>query len=270
MRTGMSVRSPYPMIRSSIRMSGNISGGGFITRSFSRATSTPSSTVNSSGTASRSALRMGSISGRVMEVSVMCLRLARDGAPTTPAQRHRWPQAPRPRSRGSRAPASRRCAPPPALPRPPAVRRSGHRRRASGSYPATAMYAGGRPEKSAARPGAKVAGGFFRSWPRAYHRENSATASSARIGASAFSVNDGSEVSQVVAGYHRSWKAIGGPSVSRASCVTTAARLPPAESPATARRFGSAPSWSACWATHCVAAHTSSTAAGYGCSGARR
>ena len=42
----------------------------------------------------------------------------------------------------------------------------------------------------------------------------------------------------MVAGYHSSWKTIGGPPASRASCATTAARLPPAESPATASRSG--------------------------------
>src|ERR1039458_7629531 len=68
----------------------------------------------------------------------------------------------------------------------------------SGSCPATAMYAGANPAKSVARAGTRVAGGFLRSWPWAYHRENSPTASRARIGAFAFSVNDGSEVSHVV------------------------------------------------------------------------
>ena len=75
-------------------------------------------------------------------------------------------------------------------------------------------------------------------------------------------VNDGSDVSHVVAGYHNSWNRIGGPPASRASCATTAVRLPPAESPAMASRSGSAPSSPACAATHCVAAQASSTAAG--------
>lgn len=58
-------------------MAGDISGGGVIARIFSRATSTPSSMVNSSGIASNSILRTGSIWDRVVEVSVMDLTLAR-------------------------------------------------------------------------------------------------------------------------------------------------------------------------------------------------
>ena len=77
--------------------------------------------------------------------------------------------------------------------------------------------------------------------PPAYQRENAATALASRIGAAAFSVNDGSVASHNVAGYHNSWNAIGGPPLSRASCAKTAEMLPPAESPATANRVVSAP-----------------------------
>ena len=55
----------------------------------------------------------------------------------------------------------------------------------------------------------------------------------------AFSVNDGSDESHSVEGYHNSWKAIGAPAqsgLSRACCAMTAAIVPPAESPATAIR----------------------------------
>ena len=69
-------------------------------------------------------------------------------------------------------------------------------------------------------------------------------------GASAFSVNDGSDVSPDVTGYHSSWNTSDGPPLSRASCAITAERLPPAESPATAMRAGSPPSSAACSPTH--------------------
>src|SRR6476646_6549260 len=98
------------------------------------------------------------------------------------------------------------------------------------------MYVGGRPERFLARAGANVAGMSERSKSPTYQRESPLTALPPSSGASAFSVNDGSEESHVVAGYHSSWNRIGGPPASRASCATTAARLPPAESPATARR----------------------------------
>ena len=55
---------------------------------------------------------------------------------------------------------------------------------------------------------------------------------------------------------------MGGPPRSRARRATTAARLPPALSPATASRAGSAPSSAAWSATHVVTASQSSTAAG--------
>ncbi len=62
-----------------------------------------------------------------------------------------------------------------------------------------------------------------------------------RIGASAFSVNDGSDRSAVMDGYQSSWNASAGPPSSRARWAITAAKLPPAESPATAIRAGSPP-----------------------------
>src|SRR5207253_530395 len=52
-----------------------------------------------------------------------------------------------------------------------------------------------------------------------------------------------------------------GPPASRAMSATTAARLPPALSPATATRRPSIPSSPACATTQRVAAHASSTAA---------
>ena len=61
-----------------------------------------------------------------------------------------------------------------------------------------------------------------------------------------------------------------GPPASRSRRAVTAARLPPAESPATARRAGSAPSEAACSPSQRTTASASSTAAGNGCSGARR
>src|SRR5215472_13272014 len=68
----------------------------------------------------------------------------------------------------------------------------------------------------------------------------------------------------------RYWWAIRGPPASRARSATTAARLPPALSPATTTRSGSAPSSSAWAAAQVVAAHASSTAAGKRCSGPSR
>ena len=61
-----------------------------------------------------------------------------------------------------------------------------------------------------------------------------------RIGAAAFSVNDGSDVSHSVEGYHNSWNAIGGPPlVAAPAAPITAEMVPPAESPATAIRVPS-------------------------------
>src|SRR5213592_948252 len=105
------------------------------------------------------------------------------------------------------------------------------------------MYAGGSAVRSLCRAGARVAGmseGFRvpRSRSPKYHREKPLTDEPSSNGASAFSMNDGSDVSHVVAGYHSSWNRIGGPPASRGNCATTAARLPPAESPATAIRLG--------------------------------
>ena len=86
--------------------------------------------------------------------------------------------------------------------------------------------------------------------------------SRSRIGASAFSMNDGSDRSAVIDGYHSNWKRSAGPPLSRASCAITAARLPPAESPATAIRFGSPPSSAACSPTQRKAAQLSLMPAG--------
>src|SRR5271155_885993 len=96
----------------------------------------------------------------------------------------------------------------------------------------------------------------------AYQRENVATALTSRIGAVEFSVNDGSDESHSVAGYHNSWNRIGGPASSRDRCAVTAEMGPPAESPARASRLASAPISLPCSATHCVAAQASSMAAG--------
>lgn len=46
------------------------------------------------------------------------------------------------------------------------------------------------------------------------------------MGAAAFSVNDGSDGSHRVDGYHNSWKVIGGAPWSRARCAITAAMVP--------------------------------------------
>src|SRR6516225_6162396 len=105
-------------------------------------------------------------------------------------------------------------------------------------------------------------GGSDRSTSPAYHRESAAIALTSRIAAVAFSVNEGSDVSHRVEGYHNSWNAIGGPPLSRARCAVTAAMVPPAESPATAIRLVSAPISCACPATQSVAAQASSMAAG--------
>ena len=74
-----------------------------------------------------------------------------------------------------------------------------------------------------------------------------------------------------VTGYTSSWNRNGGPS-SRSCWATTAARLPPAESPPTAMRAGSIASSAAVdgSATQRTAATQSSIAAGNGCSGANR
>src|SRR5690349_5807015 len=103
------------------------------------------------------------------------------------------------------------------------------------------------------------AGGSDKSTSPAYQREKSPTALVSRISASAFSVNDGSDWSHNVDGYHKSWNVIGGPAWSRARCAITAAMVPPAESPATANREGSAPIAPPFSATHSVAAQASST-----------
>src|ERR1700730_19261448 len=105
-------------------------------------------------------------------------------------------------------------------------------------------------------------GGSDGSTSPAYQREKAAMAALSRTGASAFSVNDGSDGSHSVEGYHNSWNRIGGPPLSRARCAITAEMVPPAESPATARRLASASISLPCSATHCVAAQASSTAAG--------
>src|ERR1700752_692995 len=96
------------------------------------------------------------------------------------------------------------------------------------------MYAGGSPARSLARAGASVAGMSERAKSPTYQREKPLTAATPSSGAQACSVNDGSDVSQVVAGYHSSWNRIGGPPASRANSATTEARLPPAEAPAAA------------------------------------
>src|SRR5271166_2460835 len=80
----MSVSSPYPTVRSSIRRFGSISGGTFSSRSFSRATSTPSAAVKVRGKVSSSALNVGSMSGRVTVGSVMGIQYA---PPELPVQR---------------------------------------------------------------------------------------------------------------------------------------------------------------------------------------
>src|ERR1700677_1771117 len=135
---------------------------------------------------------------------------------------------------------------------------------------------GGRPDRSAALAGARVAGsavGSLMSRPGAYHTRNASMTSRSRTGASAFSAKDGSDRSPVTDGYHNSWNTSAGPpssALSRARCAITAAMLPPAESPATAIRLGSPPSSVTCSPTHCKAAQLSSIPAGYGCSGARR
>ena len=108
------------------------------------------------------------------------------------------------------------------------------------------------------------------SMPGRYQDRKAAVTSLLSMGASAFSVNDGSVVSPVVAGYQSSWNVRFGPPASRARCAITAEMLPPAESPATAMRAGSPPSSAACAATHCSAAQESSIPAGNGCSGASR
>ena len=68
-----------------------------------------------------------------------------------------------------------------------------------------------------------------------------------------------------VHGYTSAWKHTG----TTGRLASTAARLPPAESPPTARS-GAQPSSAACSWAQAAAARASSTAAGYGCSGARR
>src|SRR5690348_15724040 len=105
-------------------------------------------------------------------------------------------------------------------------------------------------------------GGSERSTSPAYQREKAAMAALSRMAASAFSANDGNDASQSVEGYHNSWNWMGGPPLSRARCAITADIVPPAESPATARRLVSASISLPCTATHCVAAQASSTAAG--------
>ncbi|COY53342.1 Uncharacterised protein [Mycobacterium tuberculosis] len=72
--------------------------------------------------------------------------------------------------------------------------------------------------------------------PGTYQARNASMTSRSRIGASAFSVKDGSDRSAMVVGYHSSWNTSGGPPTSRANCAMTAEMLPPAESPATAIR----------------------------------
>src|ERR1700742_2441711 len=124
------------------------------------------------------------------------------------------------------------------------------------------MYAGASPARSFARPGAMPGGGSDRSISPAYQRENAETDLSLRIGASAFSVKDGSDAYHSVAGYHNSWNAIGGPASSRPRCAITAEMFPPAESPATAMRPASAPNSDPLAATQPRAAQASSTAAG--------
>src|SRR5689334_13996735 len=105
-------------------------------------------------------------------------------------------------------------------------------------------------------------GGSDMSTSPAYQRENAATALTSRIGAAAFSANEGSDASHMVDGYHNSWNTIRGAPLSRARCATAAEMVPPAESPATAIRLGSPCSSAAFSATQSVAAQASSTAAG--------
>src|ERR1700761_2586684 len=73
MRTGMSVTSPCPTMRFSMRRSGSISGGACSCFSFARAASTPSEALKVIGIASTTAFSVGSISGRAMVGSVMGL-----------------------------------------------------------------------------------------------------------------------------------------------------------------------------------------------------
>ena len=81
---------------------------------------------------------------------------------------------------------------------------------------------------------------------------------------------EGLSASSRVAGYTSTWASIAGPRAARARWVMIAARFPPALSPATTSGAPSAAS-SARWAsTQASAAQESSTAVGYGCSGAIR
>src|SRR5271166_3533850 len=87
----MSVTSPCPTVRSSIRRSGSISGGAFSWRSRSRATSTPSAAVKVIGNESSSILRMGSMSGRVLVCSVIKPPYARRDLPVQRTTQGRQP-----------------------------------------------------------------------------------------------------------------------------------------------------------------------------------
>ena len=94
-----------------------------------------------------------------------------------------------------------------ALPRPPAVRRSARRRRAAGRGPRRRCRRAADP--TGPRPGPAPASTADSSGPSRRRTTGRSPRRRRRpsIGASAFSVNDGSEVSQVVAGYHSSWNA---------------------------------------------------------------
>ena len=80
---------------------------------------------------------------------------------------------------------------------------------------------------------------------------------------------EGDDMVRSVAGYTSAWSRSRMP-WSRSTCATTAARLPPAESPATAIREVSARSTSPDARTHVVASTQSCAAVGARCSGARR
>ncbi len=259
--------SPYPTVRSSIRMCGNISGGGFTARNFSRATSTPSSMVNSSGTASSSALRM---------------RVDVAGRRADEVSRHA-PQASA-RTQCGQAPAFDRSV---ARRHHPGVaqiavhQRLGvvHLRRHPGggqqfavadAVVAQRVVSGHRDvgrrqpgEVDSARAGTSVAGGFAQVDPGGVQREKLAdrvAAEDRRVGVLGErrqrGVPGGRRVPQQLEGDRRSARRRG----PAAPPPRPGCRRP--NRPATASRLGSAPSSSACAATHRVAAQTSSTAAG--------
>src|SRR5487761_1154617 len=138
----------------------------------------------------------------------------------------------------------------------------------NGSNPATSRCAGGGPRGSV--PALGAARGSAGAVPPPYWDQYQAISSLDRNGSSALRRYDSELIEGSVAGYSRAWNVTGESPASRSSTAAAAARLAPELSPATAGGRDGTPISSPWAASHRITPTASSTAAGKGCSGARR